>query len=1069
MQLKIPDILKKLGLAKYQALFEQHAIEDALLPELTANDLREIGIVPLGHRKQILSAIRELSGRNDVPVGPGEIQHRQIAVLFADLADSTRLSQALESEQLRELTRAYQAIAKDAIERYGGHVAQYLGDGILAYFGYPHAHEDDTERSVRAALDLLAGLNEMQAHYAERLGVDVNARIGVETGQVIVGGHPEQDQAAIGETPNLAARLQSEAANNTVVVGPGAKRLLANHVQTRSLGSRRPKGFDRDIKIWEVFGVGFGLDRIEDRSRSVGPAFVGRDDELAEIEAALSITRKGEPATMHVVGEPGIGKSRLIYEFRKRAPKSVRVLEASCPNFGASALHPFAQILRSRGGGNNARAAEVLSEDIRRVDTALDRELPYLLRLCGLETKDTEFDAETIATKTHNALLHWIAATGKIVPTTLFVNNLHWIDERSEAVLHDLVTSQLRGVFILCTYRPDYSPPWTNNPSVRTLRLGPLSEEACNALYREFGGPSSKTGLQIAEKSGGNPLFIEELARHDQIHADQENTDRSAVPSSLAGLLMQRVDRLSPKAKEFLRTASVAGRFFSPDLIMQKGGQRDLAVSELIRSGLLLETPAGDRVEFKHALVQDAVYESLLNADRKHLHAKIAHRLEDRFYDREKEVAEQLSRHYEIAGEALAAAKYAFHAGEKALELFALRDAAFWFEKCLELYPEELDTDDALVRAQAVNHQMQVYCWDARFDEMLALGGQELDRMRKLDKNDELSRMLAWLGEAYLHNWRYQDAASTLSDALQIAELSGDQGCIGHVLAEMAWLETITGDPSRRKHFEKIVDQLTAIAEREKDRLFATFARYARWSYAAHEGRIRDMRHWAEDLISIGDDTGYPPALSWGHCMLAYTDASSGNLKEALHSCRIARETAECAFDRLASDLCKALCLQEHGDAEGANAVLERVGRPVSDVGSFYFGYASNIARANSMAKLGRLDAAKSLLNRLIDRYGEAGNHRACAMALAALGEVLLEVDPGQADKLLSKATNLAEQFLMRGLQAKVLARRGALARLAGEERRSQMFFEESARCAEPLGWLALEQQINAMRAGLLH
>src|SRR5262249_44894631 len=607
-------------------------------------------------------------------------------------------------------------------------------------------------------------------------------------------------------------------------------------------------------------------------------------------------------------------------------------------------------------------------------------------------------------------------------------------------VVRGLVAARPCGILILCTFRPDYAPPWAAYPSVRSLPLEPLDEMACNALYRELGGAVTEVGVQIAERSGGNPLFIEELALHSRHRANSKDSDiQTAIPSSLSGLLLQRVDRLSPKARDLLRAASVAGQFFSLDLVMQAGPQRDLAVSELMKSGLLVETSDSNNAGFKHALVQDAVYESLLKADRKRLHAKIAHRLEDTYYNREREVAEELSRHYQIAEEVLPAAKYAFHAGEKALELFALRDAATWFDRCLNLYPLEVQPGDELIRARAVNHRMQVHCWDARFDEMLALGGRELDRLRKIDNEVELSHLLAWLGEAYLHNWRYQDSSSTLSDALHIAERTGDQQCIGHVLAEMTWLGSITGKPSQRDHFETLIDRLLGIAERQKDRMFATFALYSRWACAAHEGRLLDMRQWAEDLLSVSRETGYPPALSWGQCMLAFTEASSGNLRTAMESCRVASEAAECAFDRLASDLCKALCLQECGDAEGAAEEFEKVGRPVSEVGSFYFGYASNIARARSMANTGRFDASSDLLTQLIASYRDAGNFRAAAMAMATLGEMLTDSDPNRADELLSEAIILSKRFAMYGLRAKALAHRGALARRTGELERSNV------------------------------
>lgn len=1077
--MKIDQLLESIGLTEYQSKFDAHAISDDLVFSLTSDDLREIGVVALGHRKRILAAIAEqVKGEKTraTPAAVNEVQRRQVTVLFADLVDSTRLSRILDAEDLRDLIRAYHAVARDAIERFGGYVAQYLGDGVLAYFGFPRSHEDDAERSVRAALDLIAGLSDVQLRVGARLGVTVEARVGIETGPVIVGGEADHDNAAIGETLNLAARLQSVAAPGMVVIGKKTKSLLGDNAQLSSHGSHQLKGFRNAVETWQVNGLGFGVDRFasnEGRSRST---FVGRTKELHEIEDSLAQVRAGETACVHVVGEPGIGKSRLIHEFLTRAPRTTRVLPGHCAPFGAAALHPFAAMLARRArtradlfGGSRRNA---LSSEISEIDRGLTSDIPYLLRLAGLLDDDETLDPDTVGTRTQKALVRLIGAIGRVLPTVLFMNDIHWIDERSESVVSDVVKSELRGVLVVCIFRPEYVPPWAELAAVRRVDLGPLDAGTSEALYRSCVGSKTGNVTDVVERSGGNPLFIEELAAHTEVASAQGDAGEGRVnltPSNLSGLLLQRVDSLSPKSKSFLRTASVIGRRFPAKLVMREGPERDLALTELKKAALLIEDSALDQLRFKHALVQDAIYEGLLSADRRSIHAKIAHRLEDLFAGSEEDVAEDLARHFEIADEPISAARYCFIAGEKALELFALRDAARWFDRCLLLFPKELNSEDERLRAAAVMNQIQVSCWDARFGEMLALGNRELDRMRGLGEDNEVSRMLSWMGEAFLHDWRYDDAQAVLNEALEIGEKINNAQCIGYALAELAWLHSIIGMPDDRDEFDALTARLFGLARELGDRLLTTFGRYAQWASACHDGRLANARAAAGDLLTYGNETGYPPAHAWGHCMAAYIEALSGNVNEALHHCDLAGQMAGCAFDRLAVDLCRGVSLQECGQASEALDEFEKAGRRVHSVGSFFFGYASIVSKGRALAALGQIEESKKVLSEAAERFQNAGHHRASAMAKIALGEILSgdAETTVQAEETLKSAIDIAVRMGMSGLGARGIATRGLLARAAGQEKVSQSFFNEAKKMAAPLGWLALEQHVNAAAAGL--
>jgi class 3 adenylate cyclase/tetratricopeptide (TPR) repeat protein len=1076
--MKVERLLEIVGLTEYLPKFVAHAVDGELLQNLTSDDLREIGVAALGHRKRILAAIRENFKRPDTDHSDqnGEdILRRQITVVFADLVGSTRLSRVLDTEDLRNLTRAYQGVARDCVERFDGHIAQYLGDGVLAYFGYPKAHEDDAARALRAALDLLSGLKDLQSRMGERLGVTIEARIGIETGSVIVGGSKDQDNTAIGETPNLAARLQSIAEPGTIVVGDRTKSLLGENAQVKSLGRHKLKGFDRNIEVWRVDGIGFGLDRFGSDGSIDRSQFVGREEELAKLQDALSNIRAGSALCIHVVGEPGIGKSRLLHEFLKRAPSTTRVLSGYCAPFGAASFHPFAGMLSRRAekqaSAKGTSPKDALVSDVLALGSNLSGEVPYLLRLAGLLDNEM-LDPETIGSRTQRALVNVIKAVGQVLPTILFINDIHWVDERTESVLDDLVTSGLKGVLLVFVYRPEYTPPWKESPSVRCIELCPLDSENSEILFRSCSQLMKGDISQIVERGGGNPLFIEELAAHQKTVSavGHPNRDKpSAIPTNLSGLLLQRVDNLSPKSKALLKTASVVGRRFHVDLIMRTGAERELALKELVKSSLLIDDGRAGQFRFKHALVQDAIYESLLSTDRRSLHSKIAHRLEDMWVGQEKEVAEELARHFEIADEPVSAARYSLKAGEKALELFALRDAAKWFERSLSHFPPELSAEDERLRAAAVMSQIQVSCWDARFDEMLHLALRELDRMRKLGEEREISRMLSWLGEAYLHSWRYSDASIVLKEALAIGNRIENKECIGHAIAELVWLHSISGKTEERHRFNEMIAQLFVVGEELEDRLLSTFGFYASWARACHCGRLGEARALFGDMLKFGAETSYPPALTWGNCMAAYVEALSGNLDKAMGHCDLAEEAAECAFDRLAVDLCKGVILQECGRPNKALEQFERAERRVHSVGSFFFGYASVVAKGRALIDAGKTEEGIQLLSEAINQFDEAGHHRAVTMAQISLWETQVEDGKTSSSDMeaLIRAVEAANDLGMIGHKARGFAALGIWARAAGHKSESVQYFTEAKSAASQLEWLALEQRINSLSARL--
>lgn len=1013
----MPDaaqFLDELGLSQYHKAFLDNAIGYGLLPQLSDADLRELGVDALGHRKRILTAAARIAGGID---GEEEIasraQRRQLTLMFADLADSTRLSATIELEAYREIIRAYQDAATQAIEAHGGYVAKYLGDGVLAYFGYPQSHENDAERAIRAGHTLVNRISQIGTNVG---GQRLSVRIGIETGPVVVGDivgeAAAQEHAVVGETPNLAARLQSVAEANTVVVGPATRRLADGAATFHPLGEHNLKGFSSQIPVWRVDAVSGATDRLERGKASEFGPMVGRRQELGALASAFARMRAGEALIVHVIGEPGIGKSRLVHEFMKQTGELATVLSGYCASHGGStAFFPFIDLLRrwlgGTGSGSAADGAEVVN---RLVDCGLDakRHAPYLLKLLDIPHSSVfEIDSDLIGVRTQEALTRFFAMHGRVRPTIFFINDLHWIDERSTTMLETLARSADRqGVLILATFRRHYTPAWRDIPGVEEIRLAPLSAEESLNLFRSHvaGDVAHDAMVDSVERAGGNPLFLEELARHVAF-ASRNTGAGTAIPETIAGLLMQRVDALSPRARRTAETAAVAGRRFDAELL---GAQTEAALVELEESRIIhSEDVSGTAFRFHHVLVQDAIYDSLLKADRRRLHMEVGSRLKTRYSGRESEVAEDLARHFEAAGEFRAAARYAYMAGTKALDLFALHEAETWYGKCLSVAPSKGGAEDDLLFAQAVVNQTQVLCWNGDFPAMVGLAQRNLPRIQALGDIEEVSRALTWIGEGYMHVARYDDARATLDRALESGRVLGDESCMGYASGELMWLDSIVGEGEL---FESLPDrslELEAMASRLGDKYVATLAHYVRWAHATQSGRIGLALEVARRLRAYGERGNYPPAVCWGACMEAHGEAQAGNAAEAEQAARAGRDAAASGFDRLMADLALGMTLVAIGRTTEGLALLETVPWRTERIGALYFAYAGDVAYGGALAAAGRIEEALDWLRSGIVWSERVGNRRAACMAAMELARILIDT----ADRHRSPSRGLGQRL----------------------------------------------------------
>jgi tetratricopeptide (TPR) repeat protein len=477
---------------------------------------------------------------------------------------------------------------------------------------------------------------------------------------------------------------------------------------------------------------------------------------------------------------------------------------------------------------------------------------------------------------------------------------------------------------------------------------------------------------------------------------------------------------------------------------------------ELVTSGLIYKERNAEleSYRFKHALVQDAIYGSLLVSDRRRLHGAVGCLFEELYADRLREIAEELATHFEVAEDEQKAARYAFMAGDKAYALFALADAESWFGKAIATLSKQRGHDVDRFYAKAIVNQVPVICFEARFREMLDLAESSLPRIKSMGETPELAMALVWLSEAYLNLWRWEESERTLQQALEVAEKLNDSRLVGYVLGEFAWLHSITSDGEPDDHLEKLCARTEAIAREQGDHYVMTLAHYGRWADSMHRGRMARAIAQAELLISYGTRTGYPPALCWGSCMLAHALICEDKLETAQSIVDFAQQNAQCRNDLLLTDSTRGVLLAAQGEPEGASEYLGHSMRLGDEVGSLYFAYFGDVVYGRVLAAQGRHRDALSWLTEGLAFFRENGHRRAEAMAALALGEL----DQERAPDYLKQSIALAKETGMQGIVGQAHLRLSQFA--PPDDSASHVLAAQEA--VAPLGWERLKRAVGA-------
>jgi predicted ATPase/class 3 adenylate cyclase len=845
-------------MSEYAQRFAENYVDASVLPDLTDQDLADLGI-PLGHRRKLLRAIAELDGAALDPTKAAteppprdEAERRHLTVMFCHLVGSEALSARLDPEDMWSVVASYHACVGEVIGRYHGMIARYMDDGVLAYFGYPRAQEDDAEQAVRAALALVDAVGNLRTNVDEALQV----RIGIATGTVVVSelliDEAPAEQAVIGETPNLAARLQALTEPGTVLICPQTRQLTGGHFDYRDLGALALKGWVEPVLVWQVLRASGVESRFEAMHKTKLPPLLGREEETELLLRRWRHATQGEGRVVLLTGEPGIGKSHIALAFGERLQSEPHVaLRYFCSaHHTNSALFPFiGQIERAAGFERSDSPAQKLAKLDALVagSTADPEHVVILASLFALPASDGlhELSPRRRKEKTLAALLarlDWLAAEQ---PVFMIFEDIHWIDPTSLELLAAIVehVPQLR-LLLLITARSEFTVPWPSYPHMTTIPLTRLGRREGAALVERVtsGKQLPKEVMdEILARTDGVPLFIEELTKtvlesgllqeRDGRYVLERPLPPLAIPTTLHASLMARLDRLAP-VREVAQIGAVAGREFHYELLNAVAGlpreRLEEALAQLVRSELIFRRGESPHAvyTFKHTLVRDAAYAGLLKSRRVYLHAAIASALEQQFPELLQTQPETLAHHLTEAGLIEKAIGYWLQAGKNAALRSANLEAIAHLRRGIELtrrLPAEEGRDRSELDLQLLLGPCLIATQGPAASEAVETFARARELCERLGKPPEYLQVLFWLATVNVVRGELPQALEAVEGMPSAAEARGNRGALLNVIRGRAMILMFMGRiVEAREELERAVEMFDA--SEEADRLDARAA-----------------------------------------------------------------------------------------------------------------------------------------------------------------------------------------------------------------------------------------------------
>jgi class 3 adenylate cyclase/tetratricopeptide (TPR) repeat protein len=996
--------LERIGLARYIPLFTENEIDFDILPDLTEQDLKDLDI-PLGPRKKLIKAIAALDGiaaptiqPETAPAARAEAERRQLTVMFCDLVGSTALSTRFDPEDLREVIRAFQDACTKVITQYGGYVAKYLGDGMLVYFGYPQAHENDAERAVRAGLGIVEAVAKLGTVNEHLRGLELAVRVGINTGLVVVGdiiGEGAAEQASVvGETPNVAARLQQLAEPNHILIGLLTRGLIGEQFVCESFGAQAVHGIADPVPAWRVLrecdaaGVGEAV------RAANGLPLVGRQEETGLLLRSWDASKRGRGQVVLIQGEAGIGKSRLVEAMRTRLDDDhVWVATRCSPYHTNTILYPIIEHLKRvmgwRTEDDDARRLKKLESALETRSLPLERAVPLYTELLGLPLPAGRYAPLQLTPpeqreQTLDALAGWLLDEAEHRPVLHVWEDLHWADPTTLELLNLYIEqSPTVAMMNVLTYRADFAVPWTMRSHMTLITLSPLDRaEVERLILQQTGGKAMPAEVieYIVRKTDGIPLYVEELTKAireaDFVHdaGDRYELTRPlsgvTIPATLQDLLMARLDRL-PTVREVAQIGSILGREFAYEMIHAVAAHEELTLQngldQLVQAELLYQRGRGPhaRYTFKHALVQDAAYHSLLKRTRKYYHQQVGDLLERRYPDIAQSQPDLVAQHYVRAENDEKAVDYLTRSADKAAGLYAHTEAVAALEEAIP-HAERLsiNNQDRCV-LEIVLRLAESLHFLGRRQELVERLLQQQARLDRLADASLAGKFYFWLGFAHSFLGHRAEAQQALGRALDEAARCGDEAIGGRVHRALAMECTFSGQP-----LEKAVEhgrQAIALLERTADGFWLAQALFA-LSYASYyQGDFDSVFEAAARLNTLGQATGSRRARANAEMMIGFSLASRGDYAEGIKAEQRALELSPDDFETawILAGLGKVHT--ESGDGAQAVPILEQAVALADGLRSMQLRCWFRTILGDAYVLHGDLDKARRVVSKALD------------------------------------------------------------------------------------------------------
>jgi len=859
------------------------------------------------------------SGENTSVAWPRvEAEHRPLTVMFCDLVDSTTLL-VQDSEAYRELIEAFKTRIAHCVERFSGKVKDYAGDGARIDFGDPRATEADVEHALDAARLLIEEIGRIKPEYTLRI------RVGIATGDVIIGSPggagSASEQASVGKAVHLAARLREHAEPNTIVVCETTHGLAGRLFAFADLGKAKLKGFADPVSAWRVLDKASHGSRFEHFRLAQGLSpFVGRGAELATLNTHIPAPGSGV-LFIDVVGEPGIGKSRLLHEFKTSLPDG-HVLAGNCsPDGRHTALLPFIDIVRASCGlsvgEDKNRVREKVSGALACIGQDTERNVDLILNLLGLKPSTSvlgELDEALIGLKTRELLLQMLQLRSRMSPLILLLEDLHWIDSTSADLLHRMAAQPNLPLLVVTSRRPEYRPPWLSRSNLIEGPLSRLSPPETRRIVLNGLGNLAHADLvaaMVAETAEGNPLFAEEIAllvaSGKALPTGTESDGPPAtLPEKIKSLLQSRVDQLDKRDKLLMQLAAVIGRRFDADLVRLLAEQfpdlKDAASGEtwlaaMEELDILRRTETPGQYTFKHAFLREVLYTGILKPNRASIHALVAGAIEGRSGNRLAEVAELLAYHYGQTGLVAKAVAFSFMSGMKCFGVYSLEEAIQYFGKALKLIAATPVMSDPQETGKLVAAYLQVLGLQAKYPEVTSIFEKYRPALEQLDDKRPFVQALNSTCFAYFMQMDFKNASEMATRALKFADDLGDPRAYAYAVSALVFSRPAT-QLLPQDEFDLRAARAIQCSAVANDRFIQVRLLFDLAWYHLSRGAFREGRECAAELMTTGLAQEDTRAVGFANWTFGLHYVCEGSYDEALERSENALKVSLTTWDR---------------------------------------------------------------------------------------------------------------------------------------------------------------------------